>query len=87
MVGLFFWGAMYLARTIEYAVQTGRARDVSLKWLLPLTGLRAVESGVDRRVFGIIIVTSTLVFVASGPAAAVSGFRTTRVTGTIVATG
>ena len=47
----------------------------SFKWLLPLAGLGATESGVDRRVLGIVIVASMLVFVASGSAVAVSGFR------------
>ena len=54
---------MNLAWTIEYAVQTGRARIVLLEWLFPLTGLRATESGIDGRVFGVITVFVTLVFV------------------------
>ena len=78
---------MNLAWAVEYAVQTGRARIVSFKWLFPLTGLGATESGVYRRVFGIVIVASTLVFVASGPAVAVPGFRSAGVTGTVAATG
>ena len=44
-------------------------------WLLPLTGLRATESGVDRHVFGVVTVASTLVSVPSGLAVAISGFR------------
>ena len=64
---------MDLAWSIEYAVQTGRARIVSFKWLLPLTGLRATESGIDRRVFGTVTVVSTLVSNLSGLAGAVSG--------------
>ena len=78
---------MDLTWTDKYAVQTGRALTVSLKWLLPLTGLGATESGVDRRVFGIVTVVPTLVPVASGHAVAISGFRGARFTCTVVAAG
>ena len=64
---------MNLAWKIEYAVQTGRARIVLLEWLFPLTGLRATESSVDCRVFGVITIFVTLVFVASGLIVAISG--------------
>ena len=64
---------MNLAWTIEYAVQTGRARIVLVEWLFPLTGLRATKSGVDCRVLGVIAIFATLVFIASGLAAAISG--------------
>ena len=74
MVSLFVRGAVDLAWTIEYVVQAGRARIVSLKWLLPLTGFRAIESGVDRRVFSIITVVPTLMSIVSGLAIVVSGF-------------
>ena len=53
----------------------GRARTISLIWLLPLTGLRATESGIDRRVLDVVTVVPTLVSVASGLAVAISGFR------------
>ena len=43
----------------------------------------ATESGVDRRIFGIFIATSTLLFVASGLAVAVSGFGGDGITGTV----
>ena len=65
VVGWFIGGVMDLTWTIEYAVQTRRARIFSLKWLFPLTGLGATESGIDRRVFGVITVVSTLVLVAT----------------------
>ena len=39
----------------------------------PLTGLGATESGIDCRVFGVIIIFATLVFVASGLAIAIFG--------------
>ena len=78
---------MDLASSIEYAAQTGRARIVSFKWLLPLTGLRATESGVDRRVIGIIIIASTLVSVAWGLAVAISGFQSARFSCIVIAMG
>ena len=71
----------------EYAVQAGQARIVSFIWLLPLTGLRAIESDVDRRVLGVVTVASTLVSVASGLAAAISGSRSARFVCIVIATG
>ena len=65
---------MNLAWAVEYAVQTGRARIVIFEWLFLLTGLRATESGIDCRVFGVITIFATLVFVASGFAVAISSF-------------
>ena len=87
VVGWFIEGAVNLTRAIEYAVQTGRAQIVSFEWLFPLTGFRAAESGVDRRVVGFITVVSTLVSVALGLAVAISGFRSARFTCIVVATG
>ena len=78
---------MYLAWAIEYAVQAGWARIVSFERLLPLAGLGAAESGVDRRVVGIITVVSTLVSVASGLTVAISGFHSARFACIVVATG
>ena len=80
MIGWFIGGAVDLTWTIEYVVQTGRARIVSLKWLLPLTGLRATESGVDSRVFGVVAITLTLVSIVSGLVVAISDFRSARFT-------
>ena len=65
MVGGFIRGAMNLARPIEYSVQTRWTISVSFEWLLSLTGFRAAESGVDCRVCGIFVISSTLVLVAS----------------------
>ena len=79
MISRPIMGAMNLARPIEYSVQTRWTILVSFEWLLPLTGFRATESGVDLRVFGIFIVASTLLFVASWLAIAISGFRGARV--------
>ena len=78
---------MDLTWTIEYAVQDRRARIVSFIWLLPLTGLRATESGVDGRVLGVVTVALTLVSVASGIAVAISGFRSARLACIVIATG
>ena len=78
MIGWFVGGVVDLTWAIEYAVQAGRALIISFIWLLPLTGHGATESGVDRRVLGIITVASTLVSVTSGLAVAISGFRSAR---------
>ena len=71
---------MNLTWTVEYAVQDGRAQIVSFELFLPLTSLRAVESGIDRRVFGVVTIASTLVSIASRLAVAVSGIRSARFT-------
>ena len=55
--------------------------------LLPLTGLRAPESGIDCRVFGVITVVSTLVFVASRLVFVIFNFRAAGVARIIFATG
>ena len=86
MIGRLVGGAVNPAGSIEYSVQDGRALSVSFEWLLPLTGLGLAESGVDRRVFGIVIVPSTLVFVASGSTVAIPGFGSARFACTITAT-
>ena len=62
---------MDLARTVEYAVQTGWPRIVSFIWLLPLTGLGAAESGIDCSVIGVISIASTFELIASELAIAV----------------
>ena len=64
---------MDLAWSIEYAVQTGRARIVSFKWIFPLTELGATESDIDGRVFGVIAIIAALVSVAPGISIAISG--------------
>ena len=86
MIGWFIRGAMDLTWTIEYAVQAGRALIISFIWLLPLSGLGATESGVDRRFIGIVTIVSTLVPVASGLAVAISGFRSARFACVVIAT-
>ena len=74
MIGWFVWGAMDLAWTIEYAVQTGRTRIVIFEWPIPLTGLGAPKSGIDCRIFGVFTIFAALVFVALGFATAIPGF-------------
>ena len=86
MIGRLGRGAVNLARPIWYSVQTRWTIFVSFK-LLPLSEFRATESGVDRRVFGISIVVLTLVFIASWPAVAISGFGGAAIAGTVTGTG
>ena len=73
VVGWFIGGAVNLTRATEYAVQTGRARIVSFECLFPLTELRATESGIECRVFGVVAIVATLVFVASWLGVAIAG--------------
>ena len=73
MIGLFVWGAMYLARTIEYAVQAGWSLAVPFVGLLPLAELGTTESGVNRSVIGVITIASAFVSIAPELAGAVFG--------------
>ena len=63
MVGWLARGAMNLAQALQYTVQTGRSFIVMLEWLLPLTRFGSAESGIDRRVFGVVAVVPSLVSV------------------------
>ena len=81
MVGRLVGGAMYLARAIEYTVQTGWARSASFEWLFPLTRFRAFESGVNCRILVAVAVNVALLFVPTRPVAFVLGIRITRVLG------
>ena len=87
MISLLIRGAVYLAQTVEYAVQAGSSLIVPFVGLLLLAGLRASESGVDRRVIGIVTVASTLVSAASGLVVAISDFRSARFACIVIATG
>ena len=52
-VGVIGWlirVTVNLTRSVQYPVEGGWSILASLKWLLPLTGLRIVKSGVDRYV-------------------------------------
>ena len=75
MIGLFVWGAMYLARTIEYAVQAGWSLADPFIRLLSLARLGAPEYGVHCRVIGVIAITLAFVFIASELAGADFGLR------------
>ena len=66
MVGWFIGGAVNLTRAIEYAVQAGRSFIVPFVGLLPLAGLGASKSGVDRGVIGVVAIASAFVSVTSG---------------------
>ena len=79
-------GTMNLARPVEYFVQIRWVVPISFEWLLLLTGFRATESGVNRRVLGILVVASMLVLVASWLAIAIIGFGGARVAGAIAST-
>ena len=85
MDGWFFGGAVYLARAIEYSVQTGRARSISFEWLFPLTGFRASESGIDCRILTIVAVDAVLVFVTTRPAISVLEIWNARIFAEVVA--
>ena len=61
VVGWLVRGAMNLARALQYTVQTGWPLIVTLEWLLPLTGFGSAESGIDRRVFGVVAIVLSLV--------------------------
>ena len=64
VVGWLVWGAMNWARALQYTVPTGRSLIVALEWLLPLTGFRSAESGIDRRILGVVAIVLSLVSVA-----------------------
>ena len=73
VIGWLIGGAVNLTRAIEYAVQTGQARVASFERLLPLTGLRTTESGIDCRVFGVVTIVAALVSVATWSAVTIFG--------------
>ena len=64
MVGRFVWGAMYLARTIEYAVQAGWSSAFPFIGLLSLARLGLTESGVNCSDIGVIAIASAFVSIA-----------------------
>ena len=87
MVGWFVWGAMDLARTVEYAVQAGWSLIVPYIRLFPLTGLGAAESGVDSSVIGVVAIASAFVSAASELAVAIFDLRGANFTCCVFATG
>ena len=73
VIGWLIGHAMNMTRVIEYAVQTGRPRIASFERLFPLTGFRAIESGIDCRVFGVVTVFAALVSVATWSSVSIFG--------------
>ena len=65
VVSWLFGGSMYLIGAVEYSVQIGRARSGSFEWLLPLTGFRASESGVDCRILLVVAVNAAFIFAST----------------------
>ena len=86
MIGLLIWGAVNLARTIEYAVQAGRSFVVSFVGFLPLAGLGATESGVDCGVIGVVAIASVFVSIAPELAGVVLGLGGACLAGCVFAT-
>ena len=87
MIGWCSWGAVNLTWTVEYMVQTGRARTVSFELFLPLIGLRAAESGIDCGVIGVVIIASAFMPIALELASAMLGLRGACLAGCVVTTG
>ena len=87
MIRRLIGGAVNLAWTIKYAVQCGWARIVLLEWHLPLTGLVATESGVDRRILSVVTVVLVLVSIASRFIFVAFNFRAAGVACIVFATG
>ena len=73
MIGWFVWGAMDLARTVEYAVQAGWSLIVSFIWLLPLIGVGATESGIHCCAIGVVAIALAFVSIAPELAGAILG--------------
>ena len=81
VVRRFLGGAMDLAQSLQDFIQTGWSFFAGFKWLLLLTGSRAPESGVDRRVVRTFFLVSTLVFIAPWLPVAIPNFGCARVAG------
>ena len=85
-VGMIGWPievTVNLTRSVQYPVRGGWSILVCLWWLLQLTGLRIVKSGVHRCVA---CITATVVFGSSWLTVAVSNFRSARVAGVVAFT-
>ena len=77
---------MYLARTIEYAIQAGSSLAVPFVGLLSLAGLGAAESGVNGVVIGVIAIASGFVYIAPELAGVVLGLGGACFAGCVFAT-
>ena len=86
MVGRFVWGAVYLARTIEYVVHAGWSSAAPFVGLLSLAGLGATESNMNCCVIGVIAVASAFVSIALELAGAVLGLGGAYLIGCVFAT-
>ena len=75
VIGWLVWGAMNLARALQYTVQTGRSLIISFERLLPLTGLGSAESGVDCRVFSVVAIVPSLMSVTLWLAISIAAVR------------
>ena len=73
MIGLFVWGAMDLAWTIEYVIQAGWSLTIPFEGLLSLAGLGTAESGVNGGVIGVVVIASAFVSIAPELASAILG--------------
>ena len=78
---------MYLARTIEYAVQAGWSSAAPFIGLLSLAGLGAVESNVNGGVIGVVAIASAFVSAASELAVAIFDLGGAHFTCCVFATG
>ena len=65
---------MDLAQSFQDFIQTGRSFFTALKWLVSLTGSRAPEFRVDRRVVWTFFLVATLVFIAPWLPVAITNF-------------
>ena len=86
MIGLFVWGAMYLARTIECAVQARWSLTVPSVGLLSLAGLGADESGINSGVIGVVAIALAFVSIAPELAGVVLGLSGACLAGCVFAT-
>ena len=76
---------MDLTRAIQYAIQTGRSRGTSFKWLFPLTGSRAPESDIDCRILGVIAIIVALWSITTLSTVGIFGIRSARIPRCVIA--
>ena len=77
---------MNLTGPLEDFVQVGWTVPIAFEMFLPLTRFRTIESSIDYRVFGVVVVIPAFVFVAAWPAIAVPGLRGARIAATVAFT-
>ena len=86
VIGLFIWSTMYLAWTIEYAIQAGWSLTVPFVGLLSLAGLGDAESGINDGVIGVVAIALAFVSIAPELAGAVLGLGRACLAGCVFAT-